>query len=92
MGIPAIWKSTRRNARLMYRMFDRLGVDQETVGRQALATMAHAAAQCSTCPGSEACARWLEYTGVPSSAPTYCLNRELMARLQRIVGPGIDID
>lgn len=73
----------------MVRMFDKLGIGEGRIAEETPVTLSHASARCASCPGEDACARWLDYTDVPKSAPTYCLNRELMARLQRIVGPAV---
>lgn len=70
---------------LMHRMMTALGVGgrlKELPGHAAVE--ARAAKRCSRCDHEGECASWLAANENPDLPPTFCSNRDLIARLQKL--------
>ncbi len=77
-----------RHATLMHRMSDTVGAelgDALVEGRLSAEALRGAVLSCTRCDSVDACEQWLaeHEDDTAQSAPEYCRNRELLARLRR---------
>ena len=75
----------KRHAALLDGMAARIGVDLEEAalaGRVTVDEISEAVLRCTGCAGPEHCAALLTAPAQAATAPGYCRNRDLMARLQ----------
>lgn len=89
MRILDIFSRMIRRADLMDAMMDKLGVadDMQRLPDSA-GVLRRAAGRCLTCDQPDACHQWLDHQTDPDSAPDFCRNRDLFARVMSGMGTG----